>query len=168
MNLKKYRYCLLLSCFFSLFATATNTEIHQHQSKEIKEGIAIPKIALRVFRDKMDGVNIHIEVANYVLGAPDLAPQSSLSEQGFLYGHAHLFINGMKQQRLYGNDAHIPQAWLKKGVNQIAISLNSHQHENWLSDKQNIVGSVFIDLNTPALVLHHFTSQPLGTPPPHH
>jgi hypothetical protein len=116
----------------------------------------------------MDGVNIHIEVASYVLNAPSLAMQSLTSENGILQGHAHVFVNGTKRQRLYGSDIHIPKSWLKDGVNQVAISLNSHQHENWVADEQNIVGSIFLDLSKEDLVLHNFTSQPIKDPHAHH
>jgi hypothetical protein len=154
--------------FFSVLATGENVEIHQHKSREIGSDTPIPKIELTVFRDVMDGVNVHIEVANYVLNAPDLATKSLISEEGFLQGHAHVFVNGTKRQRLYGKDIHIPKSWLKDGVNQVAISLNSHQHENWVSNEHNIVGSIFLDLYKEQLVLHNFTSQPIKNPHAHH
>ena len=149
-------------------ASATTVEIHQHKSKDIGQGTLVPKIELRVFRDVMDGVNVHIEVANYVLNAPDLSTKSISSEEGILQGHAHVFVNGTKRQRLYGNDIHIPQSWLKDGVYQVAISLNSHQHENWVSEKQNIVGLVFLDLSKQQLVLQTFTSKPIENSHDHH
>jgi hypothetical protein len=160
MKLHKYYGCFAL-ILFSTLSIAANVEIHQHKSREIEPNTPIPKIEITAFRDMMDGVNIHIEVANYVLNAPDLATKSLISEEGFLQGHAHVFVNGTKRQRLYGKDIHIPKSWLKDGVNQVAISLNSHQHENWVSNEHNIVGSIFLDLSKKQLVLHNFTSQPI-------
>jgi len=148
----------LLSYFFSAALYAASTEIHQHKAREIGEDTPVPEIALSVFRDSMNGVNIHLTITNYILGAPDFATNASISEDGFLYGHAHAFVNGIKRQRLY---VHIPNTWLKIVVNQVAISLNSHQHENWISNQENIVASVFLDLAKETLVLHHFTSQPI-------
>ena len=168
MQLNKYACCFLLSCIFSVTSFASTTEIHQHKSKEISKETPVPKIELTVFRDMMDGVNIHIDVENYVLNAPNSVLDKSAPENGFLNGHAHVFINGGKRQRLYGSDIHIPNSWLKKGVNQVAISLNSHQHENWTLNKQNIVGSVFFDLSKKELVLHNFTSQPIENKHAHH
>lgn len=159
--------CMILM-LINVWATAANIEIHQHKSREIGPDTPIPKIELTVFRDVMDGVNVHIEVANYVLNAPDLANKSLISEEGFLQGHAHVFVNGTKRQRLYGKDIHIPKSWLKDGVNQVAISLNSHQHENWVSNEHNIVGSIFLDLSKKQLVLHNFTSQPIEKSHAHH
>ena len=39
---------------------------------------------------------------------------------------------------------------------------------DWVSDKQNIVGSVFLDLSKQTLVLHTFTSQPIENSHDHH
>lgn len=158
MKLSKYTYCFALTYFFSALLFASTTEIHQHKSKEIGKDNPIPKIELTVFRDSTDGINVHIDVANYVLDAPNLAPKELLLPNAPLHGHAHLFINGIKRQRVYASDLHIPANWLKKGVNQIAISLNSHQHENWTSNKENIVSSIFLDLAKKELVLHHFST----------
>lgn len=147
---------------------ANTLEIHQHKSREIGKNTPTPKIELTVFRDTMDGVNVHVDVANYVLNAPDLASKSIQAENGILQGHAHVFVNGVKRQRLYGSDIHIPNSWLKRGVNQVAVSLNSHQHENWVANEQNIVGSIFIDLSKENIVLHNFTSQPIKPSTAHH
>lgn len=147
----------------TLFAQAATTEIHQHKSLDIGD-MPVPKIELQVFRDAMDGINVSVNVQNYLLNAPD----TMLKDSKLLQGHAHVFVNGVKKQRLYGSDIHIPQDWLKAGVNQVAISLNSHQHENWVKDNNNIVGSVFINMALPELVLHNYSSQPLVTAHAHH
>ncbi|MBL4632117.1 MAG: hypothetical protein JKY14_13555 [Paraglaciecola sp.] len=159
---------MLLAMTLQSSVIASTLEIHQHKSREISSNTPIPKIELTVFRDTMDGVNVHIEVANYVLNAPDLSIKSITSEYGILQGHAHVFVNGTKRQRLYGSDVHIPKSWLKDGVNQVAISLNSHQHENWVAQEQNIVGSIFLDLSKKEFVLHNFTSQPIENSHAHH
>ena len=146
-------HCLLLN----QAAHAGSTEIHQHASKDIGS-YPVPQMQLSVFRDAMDGVNVHVAVDNYLLNAPDTANEQ---QTALLQGHAHVFVNGMKRQRLYGENLHIPKSWLAKGVNQIAISLNSHEHENWVKDNNNIVGSVFINLESEQIVLHNYSSQPL-------
>jgi hypothetical protein len=137
-------------------------EIHEHKEKDIGVNTPIPKIEIQVFRDTMDGINIHVEVENYVINAPNIAKNpAGLTAEGVLQGHAHVFVNAEKLCRLYGSDLHIPATALKEGVNQVAVSLNSHQHENWISGKHAIVSSVFFDLSKDPIVLHNFTSQPL-------
>ncbi|MFT4940525.1 MAG: hypothetical protein ACI88A_003581 [Paraglaciecola sp.] len=72
-------------------ALVSTAEIHQHRSKGIGHGTLVPKIELKVFRDVMDDVNVHTEVANYVLNAPYLTTKSISSEEGILQGHAYVF-----------------------------------------------------------------------------
>ena len=155
---------LILSAIQVVNVTAmASTEIHEHKALDIGEGTPIPKIELSAYRDPLDGVNIHVEIDNYLLNAPDLVAITADNKvDGVLQGHAHVFVNGIKRQRLYGKDVHIPQTWLKKGVNQVAVSLNSHRHENWMSGDHNIVSSVFLDLSKQNIVLHYFTSQPIN------
>jgi hypothetical protein len=159
-NTKKIALSLLLLASVGIASAAK--EIHDHKYKDIGENTPIPKIEIQIFKDIMDGVNVHVEVQNYVLNAPNMAKNpDGLTADGTLQGHAHVFVNADKLRRVYGKDFHIPASSLKKGVNQIAISLNSHQHENWVSGKHNIVSSVFFDLSKDPIVLHNFTSQPL-------
>ncbi|MBU2885486.1 hypothetical protein KO507_06905 [Gilvimarinus agarilyticus] len=140
------------------FTQAAELEVHDHKSRDI-ENMPIPKIEIALARDAMDGVNLHVELQNYNMGSPSNA---GAQNNQWLSGHAHLFINGVKQQRLYATDVHIPAHWLKPGVNQIAVSLNSHQHENWTHSAKTIVGSVFFNPEADNLILHQYSSQPIA------
>lgn len=151
--LRRCSFMIILVCF----TAHADKQIHQHSALEIPADMPTPAIEMQVERDPMDGLNILIKMQNYLMNSP----LDEITEAGILQGHAHVFVNGKKVQRLYGNAIHIPADWLKKGINQIAISLNSHQHENWTKDGKSLVGSVFVDLSKEQLVLHHFTSQPL-------
>lgn len=142
--------------------TAHGLEIHDHITREIDPSTPVPKIEIQIYKDAMDGVNVHVDVENYELGAPDrVATKTDLNKDGILQGHAHVFINAVKYSRLYGMDMHIPASALKKGTNQIAVSLNSHNHENWTKNNHNIMSSVFFDLAKEPFILHNFSSQPL-------
>lgn len=146
-------HLLILSCGFNLQAQ----EVHEHKMREVGH-YPVPQVSLQVYRDALDGVNLHIDVNQYLLNAPN----HSVSEQtDILQGHAHVFINGKKYQRLYGTDLHIPNDQLKSGVNQVAVSLNSHQHENWMANGKTIVSSVFIDLKQTPFILHTYSAQPV-------
>lgn len=161
------KICHFVSLFvglFCCFSVVADKQIHQHKALEIPAGVPIPGIAMNVARDPIDGINVLLSIENYLMNSP-LDPRE---DSVVLQGHAHVFVNGVKKQRLYGNALHIPADWLKKGVNQVAVSLNSHEHENWTIDGKSIVGSVFVDLAQDKLVLHHFTSQPINTEHHHH
>ena len=153
------RIVVLIFVSFLMLPTSVlaTKEIHQHVLLELDENTPVPQISLNLVRDAIDGVNLHIKTNRYILNAP----HSPTPESEYISGHAHLFINAKKVQRVYGADVHLPAALFRKGVNQIAISLNSHQHENYTKNGQNIVGSVYIDLNKPELVIHDFSSQPI-------
>ena len=157
--IKSINIASLMTCL--ILGVATNSlaakEIHQHKSLDIGD-MPIPKILLDISRDEVDGVNVHVNIENYILNAPSSV---DTEHKDYLQGHAHVFVNGVKRQRLYGQDIHIPTEWLVKGVNQIAISLNSHRHENWVYENKSIVGSAFINPDAEELVLHNYSSQPL-------
>lgn len=150
---KMFAFFLLLNCF----AANADKQVHQHSSLEIPANMPTPGIEIRVERDPVDGLNVLLNIENYLMNSPVDEKENAK----VLQGHAHVFVNGQKRQRLYGHAIHIPNEWLKKGVNQIAFSLNSHDHDNWMKDGKSIVGSVFVDLAKEELVLHHFTSQPV-------
>jgi len=57
-------------------------------------------------------------------------------------GHAHLYIDGKKVTRLYGEWYHIPS--LSPGTHKITVTLNANSHEDLMvkgkvvSDKQEV------------------------------
>jgi len=160
---------LLFFILLLISTVATAVEIHEHVSKDIGENTPIPKIEIQIFSDPIDGVNVHVDVENYVLNAPDMAEsRGDVTKAGILQGHAHVFVNALKLRRLYGSDIHIPASTLNEGVNQVAISLNSHQHENWTKGGHDIMGSIFFDLSKEPIELYNFTSQPLEHGRMHH
>ncbi|USD67063.1 hypothetical protein [Vibrio sp. SCSIO 43136] len=152
-DLLRFIVSLVWTCSFWVHSA----EVHQHAAKEIGD-MPVPQIAVSVTRDAVDGVNVNLQLSNYALGPPE----SEIECASVLQGHAHLFINGKRVMRLYAQSLHIPSHLLEGKINQIAVSLNSHQHENWIVNDQTVVASVFIDTSKEALVLHSFSSQPLS------
>lgn len=163
--MKKLQIFSIVTLYLQLIPVltiASTLEIHQHKTRDIGEKTPVPKIELQVFKDTVDGVNVHVDVEHYVINAPHAnKSKETTTSDGVLQGHAHVFVNGSKLVRLYGRDLHIPASSLQDGVNQVAVSLNSHQHENWVTGNLSIVSSVFFDLSKTPIILHNFTSQPL-------
>jgi len=94
-----------------------------HGTLDISTDSIIPKIELfEIIKDPMSGWNIHLEVANFQF-KPEHASQSHQSGEG----HAHLYINGNKIARLYGNWFHIP-AFIK-ATNEVKVTLNTNDHQ---------------------------------------
>ncbi|MDP2608401.1 MULTISPECIES: hypothetical protein [unclassified Oceanobacter] len=163
---RNHKRLLLAALLLGLTGSAhAAKEMHMHASRNILADAPVPQIEIQVFRDAMDGVNVHVKVKHYELGAPDMVTTAGYQNaEGILQGHAHVFVNTHKVQRLYGPDIHIPASLLQDGVNQVAISLNTHQHENWVNNNHNIMSSVFFDLANEPITLNRFSSQPVTMP----
>ncbi|MCM3569261.1 hypothetical protein [Neobacillus mesonae] len=59
-------------------------------------------------------------------------------------GHAHLYINGEKVNRLYGKYYYL--GTLKQGKNEIKVSLNSNNHGTLLYNGKKIEDSTVVDV----------------------
>lgn len=103
-----------------------------HQNQEIPANALTPEVSLQVVKDAMSGFNLTLVLSNYqmMLPADDLT-QISVADNTRLSGHAHLYVNGQKIQRVYGRFVHIPKTLLKAGENKIRVTLNNHNHANW-------------------------------------
>lgn len=121
---------------FYLFNTAPVEHAHtaheHHKTQVVPSNALVPEVSLQVVKDAMSGFNLTLELSNYqmMLPADDLA-QTSVADNSRLSGHAHLYVNGQKIQRVYGRFVHIPKTLLKAGENKIRVTLNNHNHANW-------------------------------------
>lgn len=103
-----------------------------HGILDISNDVIIPKITLlEVLEDPMSGWNIHVEVENF-----QFKPESASQPHQAGEGHAHLYINGNKIARLYGNWFHIPE--FIKAKNEIRVTLNTNDHQTLAIGNQAI------------------------------
>lgn len=94
-----------------------------HGILDISEEKFVPTIKeFTAVKDPMSGWNIYVAVSNFRF-APEHASQPHRAGEG----HAHLYINGSKIARIYGNWFHIPE--LIKDKNEIKVTLNSNDHQ---------------------------------------
>ncbi|WDE03361.1 hypothetical protein SG34_018395 [Thalassomonas viridans] len=131
---------------------------HSHEPVAIPANLPVPKLEVALYKDEKSGFNLHIELADFELEAPEFASEKPL---GYVQGHAHLFINGQKIQRVYGQYLHLPGTLFKPGINQVMVTLNNHDHKIWSRDKKQVVASVFIDAGKEPFIKHSFSSSPL-------
>ncbi|MEH6347388.1 MAG: hypothetical protein V7785_19990 [Bermanella sp.] len=152
--------------FFPAMANA-QMDMDMDMSKDMKHGhtpVSLPKesltpqLTISLTPDSMSGYNLHLDVSQFQLESP---VNMGKSPQNIVEGHAHLYINGKKIQRVYGNDVHIPGKHFKKGMNQINVTLNNHDHNAWQKDGKEIISSVFINTEKETLVSHQFSSFPV-------
>ena len=96
---------------------------HHHQKLEISANQAPPTIDLVVHPDQVQGWNLELKVTNFEFTPTQVNATSTAAE-----GHAHLYINGKKATRLYGNWHYL--ADLPPGANTLEVTLNSNGHES--------------------------------------
>jgi|GEM_PF-851606 len=140
---------------------------HSHIPVAVPDGIAIPSLSIVVERDWMSGLNLALHTENYALVPPpqglsmEALMQPSINpETAIAEGHAHLYINGEKVQRIYGNDVHLPDALFKPGLNQITVSINNHGHMYWTTNNRQILATLYVNVDSDDLVVHRFESFP--------
>lgn len=156
---------LLLATFLLLAATALpqkalaghpNESEMAHPPQEIPTGLVAPQLALELLADEMAGFNLTIHTKNYRLIPPNLAYKETLTQ---LEGHAHLYINGVKIQRIYGPYIHLPRKLFRPGINQITVSLNGHNHRPWqLANGLGATATLLINTLEAKLIKSHYSS----------
>jgi|GEM_PF-1140640 len=141
---------------------------HSHIPVAVPQSAPVPKLSVSLTKDVMSGYNLSLKTENYDMTAPpigvameELLEPSLNDKTGFVQGHAHLYINSEKIQRVYGNNVHIPASYFKDGMNQLNITINSHAHMFWTSDDKQIISSLFINTSSPKLLMYQFDSFPV-------
>lgn len=105
--------------------TMDHTSMHKHV--QIPVGYKIPTIKLNTTPDIMGGYNINVQTTNFTF-TPQNVGKNSVPNTG----HAHIYINGKKVGRIYGNWHYAGPANFVTGTNTIAVTLNSDNHDLWV------------------------------------
>jgi hypothetical protein len=163
--------CFLLigSCQFVYAATALFPD-HAHLPIEVPAHAKQPQLSLNLSKDTVDGFNLQLLIEHFVLGAPppDLSQEGLMTlavdqGSGLAIGHGHLYVNGHKHQRLYGNNVHLPSRLFLGGVNQITVTLNNHGHRYWSFGGRQVLATLFIKPGADKFVIHRFDSFPVSS-----
>jgi hypothetical protein len=81
-----------------------------------------PSVKLMVMKDTVSGWNLHLQTEHFRFAAD----QSGAAHKAG-HGHAHLYVDGIKISRLYGEWAHL--GGLTPGEHVIRVTLNANSHE---------------------------------------
>lgn len=117
----------------------TQHDHHQHDSGHgphkivnIPANQPVPKVNLLVHSDPMGGWNLEVRTENFKFAPENLnAKSNNLTE-----GHAHLYVDGKKITRLYGNWYYLSN--LQPGQRTIAVVLSTNTHEDLMHNGQLI------------------------------
>ena len=113
---------------------------HNHGSLEVSEKDQIPTVTLTVLKDPMSGWNAKVVVDHFRF-APENASQDHVSGEG----HGHLYIDGVKINRLYGEWRHLGK--LTAGSRAVMVSLSSNDHRDLTHNGQVISDTVRIQVD---------------------
>ncbi len=115
---------------------------HHHGTLEVPDGQPIPTVDLIVYEDAVRGWNLEIRLSNFEF-APQNVNESSLTTEG----HAHLYVNGEKVARLYGNWYHLEH--LEPGRHEVTVSLNANGHETLVYNGEEIADTEIVEVGDP-------------------
>ena len=101
--------------------------------------MAIPSVMVIVHQDAHKGWNIEIQTEQFTF-APEQVNQANQPNMG----HGHLYVDGEKIARLYGNWYHLGN--LEPGTREITVSLHANGHELWTHEGEAIAHTATIDV----------------------
>ncbi|GAE46128.1 hypothetical protein JCM21738_2991 [Mesobacillus boroniphilus JCM 21738] len=111
----------------------------QHDYVEIPEGNKIPSVNISVNQDMSGTWLLSVDTTHF-----NFAPQKvGSADPSFNEGHAHIYVNGKKINRLYGHFYNLDT--LKKGENEIMVTLNSNNHGILSYEGKPIMSMVVVD-----------------------
>lgn len=113
------------------------TATHTHEQQEAVT--PYPTIDLDVQKDPKSGWNAHITVENFSF-APERASTDHISGEG----HAHIYVDGEKINRVYGNWYHLGE--LPTGSHEITVNLTTNDHHELTNNAEVISASKTINV----------------------
>lgn len=114
-------------------------QTHAHPTLEVFTYLPQPSVQLIAHPDAKSGWNLELQLKNFEFAPADVNESSSQNE-----GHAHLYVNGKKVTRLYGNWYYLED--LEPGDNEIRVTLNTNLHHDLAVDGEVISASTTISV----------------------
>lgn len=113
---------------------------HNHDTPlELTEAEPVPEVFLTVTPDPLGGYTVRVQTFNFTF-----APQNAGLDHRDGEGHAHLYVNGEKAARIYGEWFHLEE--LPVGSNTLTVTLNSNTHAPLHADGAGIEATVVVDV----------------------
>lgn len=106
---------------------------------EVPANVTAPTVKITVEKDKMSGYNLHAVTTNYKF-TPEKANLTNVMGEG----HAHIYVDGVKLTRLYGDWYYIGH--LEPGVREIKVSLNGNDHAAYYANGKEIADTVKVEV----------------------
>jgi hypothetical protein len=111
--------------------------VMDHPMAPADPALPLPSATISATPDSKGGYNVRVAVENFRF-TPEKAGQAA--EQGA--GHAHLFVDGVKVGRLYGEWAYLgSEHFPGNGPHEISVTLNANDHAEWTLPSGEHVGA---------------------------
>jgi hypothetical protein len=110
-----------------------------HTMVEVDVALPVPTVQVEAFEDAKGGYNIHVRTTNYTF-TPEAVNESPVPNTG----HAHVYVNGVKVARLYGEWFNLPGDLFHEGENLIEVTLNANDHSEWALGGEHIAALVTV------------------------
>lgn len=92
----------------------------------------VPEVTLiEVLPESADSYNLHVEIDNWTF-TPEQTGEPTIANEG----HAHVYVDGLKVGRMYGNWYHLGA--MQPGEHRIVVTLNGNDHTEFLVDGELI------------------------------
>lgn len=104
--------------------THDDGESHTHGDMLMVDSVGAPSLKIDVTEDPKSGFNVELKTTNFTF-----APKRASGEHVANEGHAHLYVNGKKIGRLYGDWVHVDN--LESGTHEIRVTLNTNDHRDY-------------------------------------
>ncbi|CAM3851576.1 hypothetical protein [Mesobacillus thioparans] len=116
----------------SHYQASDHLESHGHELINVPAGEKTPGINGKVMKDPSGSWLLAIDTENF-----DFAPEKVGSTKiTFNEGHAHIYLNGKKVNRLYGKYYNLGE--LDKGTYKLKVTLNANNHDSLAIDGNEI------------------------------
>lgn len=105
---------------------------HAHGTlEEVPQGSPVPTVALEVLEDPKGGWNAKITTTNFRFAPENVSTEHILGE-----GHAHIYVDGVKINRMYGPWYHLGN--LSEGSREVRVELSANNHNAYAVNGERI------------------------------
>lgn len=114
--------------------TAEGMEHHNHDGMVEVSPDSAPSLSVELIEDPMSGWNLHV-----LTEAFQFTPENAGAAHVMNEGHAHVYVDGVKIARLYGDWMHIA---VLPDAAEVSVTLNTNDHQAYSVDGKAISAAV--------------------------
>jgi len=106
--------------------------MHQHDIVEVAPGTPVPTLDFDITKDPVSGYNVHLTTTNFTF-----VPANASTEHVAGEGHAHIYVDGVKINRVYGDWYHLGTLGAP-GEHEVRVELSANDHSTYAVNGEEI------------------------------